>query len=58
MEDAFNGMFDSWPAYRRSPWVMVVDLTLPLTLVFWAVVDMVGAPVAHLERRNRALARA
>ncbi|HEY3190144.1 MAG TPA: hypothetical protein VGJ70_21810 [Solirubrobacteraceae bacterium] len=51
-------MFDSWPAYRRSPWVMVVDLTLPLTLVFWAVVDMVGAPVAHLERRNRALARA
>ena len=43
-------ILDTWPVRRRAMWIAIIDVTLPVVPVFWALVDLVAARIARTRR--------
>ena len=50
-----GSMDGTWPDGRRSPWLAVVDITLPLAPVFWEVAEVAVQLFARVAARRRGL---
>jgi hypothetical protein len=49
----YGSMDNTWSVERKSFWVTVVDLTLPLAPVFWGLADLAALSIASLAVHGR-----